>query len=154
MVGAAVGHTSRTSTGEPVAATGRNEVELVGRLAAAAEERVLPSGDTLLSWRLIVDRPPDQRPVPDGVRTSTVDTIDCVAWSAKPQRSARRLAPGDVVAVSGALRRRFWRTGAGAASRCEVEVAAVRRVRKAPAPPTPGTAAAGLLPAPAPPEES
>jgi single-strand DNA-binding protein len=118
-----------TSTGRSgTAATSRNEVDLVGRLAAPAQERVLPSGDTLLSWRLVVDRPPGRRPPPEGVRTPSVDTIDCVAWSAKAQRSALRLDPGDVVAVTGALRRRFWRTATGAASRTEVEVEVVRRV--------------------------
>lgn len=133
--------TSRTTADRP-AEQARNEVELVGRLAAPAQERVLPSGDTLVSWRLIVDRPPGQRPLPEGARATTVDTIDCVAWSAKPQRSAQRLEPGDVVAVSGALRRRFWRTGAGAASRCEVEVAVVRRLRRAERAPEPAAGAA------------
>lgn len=114
----------------PAEPESRNEVELVGRVAAPAQERVLPSGDTLLTWRLIIGRPVGHRPAPEGVRTSSVDTLDCVAWSPKPQRVARRLETGDVVSVSGALRRRFWRTGTGAASRCEVEVAVVRRVRR------------------------
>ena len=70
-----------------------------------------------------------------GARTSTVsvDTVDCVAWSATVQRSVSGCAAGDVVRVRGALRRRFWRTGGGAASRCEVEVAG-RAPRHAPGP--------------------
>jgi single-strand DNA-binding protein len=39
------------------------------------------------------------------------------------------LADDAVVEVSGSLRRRFWRTPAGPASRYEVEVNAIRRVR-------------------------
>ncbi len=109
----------------------RNEVLLVGRVPAAPEQRELPSGDVLVTWRLVVSRPPG-RPVPEGVRAPTVDTLDCVAWTAATRRAASALAPDDVVEVHGALRRRFWRAGAGAASRCEVEVSAVRRVSRRP----------------------
>jgi single-strand DNA-binding protein len=116
----------------------RNEVVLVGRVPAAPEERALPSGDVLVTWRVVVGRPPGRRP-PDGVRATTVDTLDCVAWTASARRAATALAPDDVVEVSGALRRRFWRAGGAAASRCEVEVSSVRRVsrrpRAAPRPP-------------------
>ena len=108
----------------------RNEVVLVGRMAAAAEERTLPSGDLLTTWRLVVDRPPARRPVP-GVRAATVDTLNCVAWEAGPRRTARGLVAGDVVSIAGALRRRFWRAGAGAVSRCEVEVSTVKRLSRA-----------------------
>lgn len=108
----------------------RNEVTLVGRLAAPAEERTLPSGDLLVTWRLIVDRPAGGRVVPQGVRVSKVDTLDCVAWTAAARRSALALSSGSVVSVTGALRRRFWRAGAGAVSRCEVEVATVKPVRR------------------------
>lgn len=108
----------------------RNEVVLVGRLAAEVEERTLPSGDVLATWRLVVGRPP-ARPRRDGGRPVTVDTLDCVAWTGRLRQSARRLRPGDVVQVEGALRRRFWRAGAGAASRCEVEVTALRRLVRA-----------------------
>lgn len=120
----------------PVAGDGtapRNEVVLVGRVSAAPEERELPSGDQLVVWRLVVERGPSRRP-PEGVRPTTVDTLDCVAWAGPAQRAASALQPDDIVEVRGALRRRFWRTGAGAASRCEVEAATVRRVsRRAPA---------------------
>lgn len=111
-----------------------NEVVLVGRLSAPVEERTLPSGDVLATWRLVVDRPPSRRPQREGVRPVTVDTLDCVAWTGRLRQSARRLRPGDVVRVEGALRRRFWRAGPGAASRCEVEVSVVERLARPPAP--------------------
>lgn len=119
-------------------APARNEVVLVGRVAAEPEERALPSGDVIVTWRLVVDRPPGLRTPPPGVRASTVDTLDCVAWADEPKRSALALAPGDVARLEGALRRRFWRSGAGAASRCEVEVSGLRRLG-----PAPGRAVAG-----------
>ncbi len=106
----------------------RNEVLVVGRVSGSPQERELPSGDLLVSWRVVVDRP--VRTVP-GVRTATVDTVDCIAWAPGLRRTARGLTDGDVVQVEGALRRRFWRVGGGAASRCEVEASALRRLRKA-----------------------
>jgi single-strand DNA-binding protein len=107
-----------------------NEVTLVGRVSAPPEERALPSGDLLLIWRLVVERPPPRRALPEGVRPVTTDTFDCVAWSGAVRRSARGFAAGDVVRVEGSLRRRFWRAGAGPASKCEVEVAAARRLTR------------------------
>lgn len=109
-----------------------NEVRLVGRVSGAPQERELPSGDALVTWRVVVDRPVPRRAPPEGVRPATVDTLDCVAWTAAVRRTARGLAEGDVVAVEGALRRRFWRAGSGAASRCEVEVESLRRLRRGP----------------------
>ena len=45
------------------------------------------------------------------------------------QRRVAAWQPGDVVEVEGALQRRFWRTGSGTASVCEVNF---RRGRKVP----------------------
>jgi single-strand DNA-binding protein len=108
----------------------RNEVVLVGRVSAPAEQRALPSGDLLTTWRVVVDRPPPRRPVPEGVRLPTSDTLWCVAWPARLRRTADGLAAGDVVEVRGALRQRYWRAGASVSGRTEVEVAAVRRLRR------------------------
>jgi single-strand DNA-binding protein len=108
-----------------------NEVRLVGRVSAPPEERRLPSGDQLVSWRVVVERPPSRRAAPPGVRPTTIDTLDCVAWAAGVRRTARGLRPGDVVEVTGALRRRFWRAGAGASSRTQVEADVVRRLVRA-----------------------
>lgn len=118
----------------PAQAESRNEVVLVGRVSGEPEERELPSGDLLVAWRVVVTRPATKRAAPAGVRAPTVDTLDCVAWTSPVRRTARGLADGDVVVVEGALRRRFWRAGAGAASRTEVEVDVLRRLsrRKAP----------------------
>lgn len=125
----------RAAQDEQAPAPSRNEVLLVGRVAAVAEERELPSGDLLSTFRLVVDRPPGVRGTAGG-RPVTIDTLDCSCWAAGVRRTARSLTPGDVVEVAGALRRRFWRAGAAAASRTEVEVSGLRRLVKA-APPAP-----------------
>lgn len=127
---------SRSPSRKPVPATPpdqrpehANEVRLVGRLAAAPVRRQLPSGDELVSFRLVVDRP-GPRPADrrsGGTRAPTVDTVDCAAWRGDVQRVLGRAGPGDVLEVHGALRRRFWRSTSGPASRSEVE--AVRVVR-------------------------
>ncbi len=101
-----------------------NEVHLVGRLAAEAQARELPSGDVVTTFRLVVARNTPNRA---GSRAPTVDTIDCAAWTKSTQRALRSCATGDVVEVTGALRRRFWRGAQGPASRSEVEVTSVRR---------------------------
>ncbi len=107
-----------------------NEVTLRGRLAAAAEERELPSGDRIVTLRIVVPREggPVRRKSADGARRrATVDTIDVVCWSALTRRAALRLRPDDQVAVEGALRRRFFGGSAGPQSRYEVEAVKVRR---------------------------
>lgn len=103
-----------------------NEVVLRGRVAAPVDERELPSGDTIVTARLIVDR--DAAAL---TRSSQrVDTIDCVAWLRRPQRSMRGWQAGERVEVSGAIRRRFFRGAQGPASRVEVEIRSVTRLDK------------------------
>ena len=111
----------------------RNEIVLVGRLAAEPESRELPSGSVITTFRLVVRRDPEPRDRgrPSEVRTPTVDTLDCVAWRADLRRQLGRWHPGDVLEVEGALRRRFWRSPAGPASRTEVEARRVQRVARA-----------------------
>ena len=106
-----------------VALIDRNDVVLRGRMSAPAELRTLPSGDPLLTFRLIVRRPV----VP--ARGQSVDVLTCITYDRALQRRIAAWQPGDVVEVEGALQRRFWRTSSGTASVCEVNC---RRGRKAP----------------------
>jgi single-strand DNA-binding protein len=103
-----------------------NEVRLVGRISAGPEERELPSGDVLWTFRLVVPRPPGRAPVRKGV-----DALDCAVWGGRVRRSVASWRQGDVVEVSGAIRRRFFRVAGGAASRFEVEVEAGRLISRA-----------------------
>jgi single-strand DNA-binding protein len=106
----------------------RNDVVLVGRLAAAPTLRELPSGDGLMSFRVVVRRP-------EGPRrrrgSPTVDALECAAWRADVRRAVRSWTAGDIVEVTGALRRRFWRGAGGAASVWEIEVSKARRLVRA-----------------------
>ncbi|MBC9735476.1 single-stranded DNA-binding protein [Nocardioides marmotae] len=103
-----------------------NEVRLVGRVSQAPAERVLPSGDAVWTFRLAVTRTGDQ-----GRSKQTVDALDCAVWAARPRRSILTWQVDDVVEVAGSVRRRFFRTGAGAASRTEVEVRSAKVIRRA-----------------------
>ena len=109
-------------------AAAHNEVVLRGRVAAPVDERELPSGDTIVTARLIVDR--------DAAALSRssqrVDTIDCVAWLRRVQRSMRgwsrasgSRSPARSDAGSSAARQ-------GPASRVEVEIRTARRLDKPP----------------------
>jgi single-strand DNA-binding protein len=103
-----------------------NEVTLVGRMSQPAQEQVLPSGSAMVKFRVIVGRPDraDGRP--------GVDALDCVAWAKRPARSVVSWRAGDVVEVRGSLRRRFFAPAAGGrVSRCEVEVASAKLIRRA-----------------------
>lgn len=82
-----------------------NHVELRGRVSVDPAERELPSGDTIVQFRLVVPR------TGAVLRRSKqkIDVIECTAWSAALRRKALRLIAGDEVAVRGQLRRRFSR---------------------------------------------
>jgi single-strand DNA-binding protein len=112
------------ATDEPISHH-RNDVILRGRVAAPAEHRDLPSGDCLMTARIIVDRDTAARKN----SAQRVDTIDCVAWLARVQRSMRVWRAGDVVRIEGSIRRRFFRAEGGAASRFEVEVKRAQRLK-------------------------
>src|SRR3954470_15305369 len=114
-----------------VAVIDRNDVVLRGRLSAPAEVRTLPSGDTLVSFRLVVRRPEPR------ARGQSVDVLACITYDRSLQRrggGVARWQPGDVVEVEGALQRRFWRTGSGTASVCEVNCRRGRKVPRAAGP--------------------
>jgi single-strand DNA-binding protein len=107
----------------------QNEVYLVGRLSGEPLERQLPSGDVLLSWRLVVDRGSSDR----GSSKVVHDTLPCFTVRAGIRRSVTAWSAGDIVEVEGVLRRSFWRVpGGGQASKCEVEARSVKRLQRAP----------------------
>ena len=111
-----------------VAVIDRNDVVLRGRLSATAELRTLPSGDALISVRLIVRRPEPR------ARGSSVDVLSCITYDRALQRRVALWQPDDVIEVEGALQRRFWRTPTGKASVYEVNCRKGRKVTRAATP--------------------
>lgn len=105
-----------------------NRVLLRGRVADVAEQRTLPSGDEIVSFRLIVDRSAAAK------RRSRqlVDTFDCSAWTARLRAKALRLEPGDRIEISGELRRLFSSRGGGVSSRVFVDLGSLTRLPAVP----------------------
>jgi single-strand DNA-binding protein len=103
-----------------------NEVRVAGRISAGPDERVLPSGDVLWTFRLVVPRAAGRVGARPGV-----DALECAVWGGRVRRSVASWRPGDVVEVSGAVRRRFFRVAGGAASRFEIDVQSGRLIRRA-----------------------
>ena len=104
-----------------------NSVTLRGRVSAAPLQRELPSGDKIVTTRLVMARPPDRA---SGGSRQVSDWVDCVAWSGRARRSVQSWRVDDVVELEGALRRRFFRTEGSTGSRLEVEVLSGRRVER------------------------
>lgn len=101
-----------------------NDVRLCGRVSGDPEERVMPSGDRLWSFRVVVPR---ERPR----GRQRVDVVDCAVWGGRARRAVSRWTDGDEVEVAGALRRSFFRSGGATGSRVEVEVTSARLIRRA-----------------------
>ncbi|HEX5089411.1 MAG TPA: single-stranded DNA-binding protein [Nocardioides sp.] len=120
------------AAGAPGVADGQgesaNQVRLVGRLAATPRLRELPSGDTVWNLRVVVERPP-LPPGRDRPR-QRVDSLECAVWAGRLKTQVEKWEAGDVVDVSGALRRRFFRAGGATVSRVEVELTGGRRVQR------------------------
>ena len=94
-----------------------NDVALRGWVTTIATERELPSGDLVVQFRIAITRP-----------EGGVDTIDLESWSAKTRRSALSLKDGEWVEIQGSIRRRFWKSGQGLASRWQVLTNEIKRL--------------------------
>ena len=106
-----------------------NDVRLVGRLSSEPIVVELPSGDSLVTFRISVPRGS-----PSGAGAGTggqrVDSVPCTAWSPRLRRSIVTWRTGDVVEVTGAVRCRFYQAGGATRSRVEVEASAARIMRR------------------------
>lgn len=110
------------------APSAQNSVALCGRVSSAPLERELPSGDIIVTFRLVLAR--DKSPMTTRSRQAS-DWVDCVAWGGRVRRSVGTWRVGDVVEVEGALRRRFFRMEGRTSTRVEVEVLTGRVVDRA-----------------------
>ena len=95
-----------------------NNCLLRGRVSAPATDRELPSGEHVVEFRLIINR--DKR--------EGVDTLDIASWSAKNRRTALTFKGGEWIEVSGSVRRRFWQSPTGLASRWQIECESITRL--------------------------
>lgn len=100
-----------------------NYARLVGRISGDPVEACLPSGDPVVSFRLVVRRSSRAR------RHSqiTVDTFDCSVWTAALRRRVLHWSDGDEVTIEGELRRTFRRGPAGPSSRVQIDVLKIFR---------------------------
>ncbi len=108
--------------------TTSSSVALMGRLGAQVRTKELPSGDTITSFTVIVDRPVRERT--GSPNAAIVDAIACTTTRARTRAMVERLEPGTLVSVDGTLRRRFWRGGAAGGVGSTMEVV-VRSIQKA-----------------------
>ena len=99
-----------------------NEVYLIGRVSSTPVEKVMPSGDKVVEFRIVIARAKSRG------SKQEVDTLDIAAWSAKARKSALSLTIESWVELDGAVRRRFWQAPTGLASRWQVEVSELRRL--------------------------
>ncbi|MCW2781554.1 MAG: single-stranded DNA-binding protein [Marmoricola sp.] len=106
-----------------------NTIVLRGRIGAEPQERALPSGDTLLTLRLVVAREPSPM---TRASKQTSDWVDCSVWGGRVRATASTWHEGDFVEVRGALRRRYFRSAAGPSpgTRVEVEVLGGRVLKR------------------------
>ena len=100
----------------------RNEVFLEGRVSNQPQERVLPSGDVVVEFRIVIDRSQSRG------KKREVDTLDIAVWSASTRKRALRLSVDDWVSIDGAVRRRLWQAPTGLASRWQVEASQLRKL--------------------------
>jgi single-stranded DNA-binding protein len=101
----------------------RNEVTLVGRLSDVAQDKPLPSGGVLTTWRVIIKR--ERRD-----RGPYQDTINCVTFDPEVTTAVAECRPDDVIEVVGALRRRFYKSTSGTGNSHEVEAISVRLLQR------------------------
>ena len=99
-----------------------NEVFLVGRVTSLAVEKILPSGDKVVEFRVVIGRAKSRS------SKKEVDSLDIAAWSATARKAALAVKIDSWVQVSGSVRRRFWRAPTGLASRWQVEASEVVRL--------------------------
>ena len=125
----AAGAAARSKSGTRAAAVEPtdhiNEVRLVGRLGGEVRETTMPSGDTMIKFHVIVERSAKARR--ERPRAPAVDALGCTAWTAAVRKSLASARPGDMVEVTGSLRRRFQRGASTPTSWYDVEVVRVKR---------------------------
>ena len=139
-----------------------NQVILQGRVSGLVASKKLPSGDSVVQFRLIVDRvnsglsrkakesksrnaskSKNDRNVKSGkvgkggsssktgnksISKREVDTLDIGVWRKDLQKKSLTLVAEQFVNVKGAIRRSFWSTPNGLASRYQIEAFEIEKM--------------------------
>ena len=139
-----------------------NQVVLQGRVSGVAASKKLPSGDSVVQFRLIVDRvnsglnrkskASNSRNASQSKRDKNVksgkvgkggsssktanrsipkrevDTLDIGVWRKDLQKKSLTLVAEQFVNVKGAIRRSFWSTPNGLASRYQIEAFEIEKM--------------------------
>lgn len=94
-----------------------NQVILMGNLTRDPELRTTPSGQSVCSFSLALNR---QWKGQDGQTQEAVDYIDVVAWAGLGERVAQYCQKGKPVLVNGRLQSRSWEQDGQKRSKVEV----------------------------------
>lgn len=105
---------------------GVNEVHLQGCVSSLPTAKILPSGDEVVEFRIVIDRM--QRCGGQKSLRREVDSLEIAAWNPRERRAALKLQPGDWIRIEGSVHRRFWSSPKGIASRWQIEVSVLRRL--------------------------
>ena len=139
-----------------------NQVILQGRVSGVVASKKLPSGDSVVQFRLIVDRvnsglsrkdkesksrnaskSKNDKNVKSGkvgkggsssktgnksISKREVDTLDIGVWRKDLQKKSLTLVAEQFVNVKGAIRRSFWSTPNGLASRYQIEAFEIEKM--------------------------
>ena len=82
-----------------------NKVILLGNLTADPETRTTPSGQSVTSFSLAVNRTWNDA---NGQRQEETSFINCTAWGARGETIAKYVQKGRQLLVSGRLQQRSW----------------------------------------------
>jgi single-strand DNA-binding protein len=101
-----------------------NEVAIIGRLSGSPIEKDLPSGDKVVELRIVVGR--DKKSMLKS--KVSVDTIDVAVWGARNRKMVLKFDQNSWIEVKGSIRRRFWHSPGGLASRWQVEASEISAI--------------------------
>lgn len=118
-----------------------NQVTLMGNLTRDPELRQIPSGQSVCSFSLALNR---SYKGSDGEWQEVTDYVDVVAWGPLGERVAQYVTKGRPVLVSGRLQSRSWEQDGQKRSKLEVIAGDVTFLGGAPG----GSAGASASPAP------
>jgi len=125
-------------------ARGFNKVILLGNLTRDPELRTIPSGQTVCSFSLAVNRSWKNA---EGETQEAVDYVDCNAWGKAGELINQYMQKGRAILVSGRLQQRSWEQDGQKRNKIEVVVEDFNFVG---APGEGGGSAGSNTPAPAP----